>query len=91
MKVFGRRKFFGMTAAAGLAGFASEHPFALASPSRRWAMIVDLKKCGGKKDCTLCISACNKAHNGPGRIPSRTLFRNRFTNSWRKSKSEAPC
>ncbi len=65
MKVLGRRRFIGMTAAAGLAGLASEHPFALASASRRWAMIVDLKLCAGKKDCTLCISACHKVHNVP--------------------------
>ena len=32
---------------------------------RRWAMVVDLKKCREKNDCTLCISACHKAHNVP--------------------------
>jgi molybdopterin-containing oxidoreductase family iron-sulfur binding subunit len=28
-------------------------------------MIVDLKKCRGKKDCRVCIDACHKAHNVP--------------------------
>jgi len=58
MKEIGRRKFVIMTAAAGLAGCAS---LGRAAASRRYAMIVDLKKCREKNDCTLCISACHKA------------------------------
>jgi Fe-S-cluster-containing dehydrogenase component len=62
MKEIGRRKFVMMTAAAGMAGCAS---LGWAAASRRYAMIVDLRKCREKKDCSLCISACHKAHNVP--------------------------
>ncbi|HPJ38195.1 MAG TPA: 4Fe-4S dicluster domain-containing protein [Spirochaetota bacterium] len=31
----------------------------------RWAMLIDMKKCAGKPDCTDCIFACNKGHNVP--------------------------
>jgi molybdopterin-containing oxidoreductase family iron-sulfur binding subunit len=31
--------------------------------ARRWAMVVDLKKCKG--DCTACIDACHRVHNVP--------------------------
>jgi Fe-S-cluster-containing dehydrogenase component len=62
MKEIGRRKFVMMAAAAGLSGCAA---LGRAAASRRYAMIVDLKKCREKKDCTLCLSACHKAHNVP--------------------------
>jgi len=32
---------------------------------KRYAMVIDLKKCIAKKDCTLCIDACHKTHNVP--------------------------
>jgi Fe-S-cluster-containing dehydrogenase component len=65
MNGIGRRKFIKVAAAAGFAGCAPVHLFSRAAASRRWAMIVDLKKCEEKSDCTLCISACHKAHNVP--------------------------
>jgi Fe-S-cluster-containing dehydrogenase component len=65
MKFIGRREFVKMTTAAGLAGCAPLSLFAQTAASRRWAMIVDLKKCREKNNCTLCISACHKAHNVP--------------------------
>jgi Fe-S-cluster-containing dehydrogenase component len=61
----GRRKFIQIAAATGFAGCASAGRFASAAASRRWAMIVDLKKCAEKGDCALCISACHKVHNIP--------------------------
>lgn len=60
-----RRKFLGMTAAAGLAGYGCGSPALWASASSRWAMIVDLKKCSEKKGCRVCVDACHKAHNVP--------------------------
>jgi Fe-S-cluster-containing dehydrogenase component len=62
MKEIGRRTFVMMTAAAGFVGCASP---GWAAASRRYALIVDLRKCREKKDCSLCISACHKAHNVP--------------------------
>jgi Fe-S-cluster-containing dehydrogenase component len=62
MNEIGRRKFVIMTAAAGLAGCAA---LGQAAASRRYVMIVDLKKCRGKKDCSVCITACHQAHNVP--------------------------
>jgi Fe-S-cluster-containing dehydrogenase component len=64
MSRVGRRKFLGITAAAGLAGCASGNPFAWAA-SRRWAMVVNLSQCREKKNCEICISACHKIHNVP--------------------------
>jgi Fe-S-cluster-containing dehydrogenase component len=63
MKHIGRREFVRLTAASSLAGFA---PSTLAvSQSRRWAMVVDLKRCREKNNCTLCIAACHGVHNVP--------------------------
>jgi molybdopterin-containing oxidoreductase family iron-sulfur binding subunit len=48
-----------------LAGNAE--PKILPSPDaltgKRWAMVVDMKKC--KKDCRDCINACHQVHNVP--------------------------
>lgn len=33
--------------------------------ARRWAMVVDLKKCLQHRNCTKCIDACHKVHNVP--------------------------
>ena len=32
---------------------------------KRWAMVIDLKKCLVEKGCTKCIDACHKIHNVP--------------------------
>lgn len=32
---------------------------------RRWAMVIDLKKCQREKGCTDCIDACHATHNVP--------------------------
>jgi len=63
---FDRRQFLRIAGAAGLAACAPVRLFANpAGSGKRLAMIVDLRKCREKKDCTLCISACHKAHNVP--------------------------
>lgn len=38
-----------------------------ASPlkAKRWAMVIDLKKCLEKQGCTACINACHAVHNVP--------------------------
>ncbi len=33
--------------------------------TKRWAMVVDLRKCLVKEDCRLCIDACHNSHNVP--------------------------
>jgi Fe-S-cluster-containing dehydrogenase component len=33
--------------------------------ARRWAMVVDARKCLKKEGCDLCIKACNRSHNVP--------------------------
>ena len=76
----GRRKFIkiaGLTTAAGILG---RYPFeALAAgdesagttagqqplTGKRWAMVIDLKKCKQKEGCRDCITACNTIHNIP--------------------------
>lgn len=32
---------------------------------KRWAMVVDLKKCHEQENCTKCIEACHHEHNVP--------------------------
>ena len=32
---------------------------------KRYAMVIDLKKCLAKEDCKICIDACHKTHNVP--------------------------
>ena len=65
MNGIGRRRFVKIAAAAGLTGCASRALFACAMASKRWAMIVDLRKCRSEKNCSRCINACHKAHNVP--------------------------
>ena len=48
---------------AGVAGAAEQRGEPLAA--KRWAMIVDLRKCAEKGECTKCIDACHTAHNVP--------------------------
>jgi Fe-S-cluster-containing dehydrogenase component len=52
-------------AAAALRGKVTNSPNALTA--KRWAMVVDMKKCKG--DCSDCISACHRAHSVPS-IPN---------------------
>jgi Fe-S-cluster-containing dehydrogenase component len=33
--------------------------------SNRWAMVIDIRKCTAKGDCTACQTACHEAHNVP--------------------------
>jgi len=33
--------------------------------ARRWAMVIDARKCLKKEGCDLCIRACNRSHNIP--------------------------
>lgn len=73
-----RRKFLKVTGLSALAitgkksldVLASEQELP-ASPQKealigkRWAMVVDLKKCLRDKGCTKCIDACHQVHNVP--------------------------
>ncbi|MFC2149893.1 sulfate reduction electron transfer complex DsrMKJOP subunit DsrO [Calditrichota bacterium] len=33
--------------------------------AKRWAMVIDLRKCKDEHDCTKCVDACHKIHNVP--------------------------
>jgi Fe-S-cluster-containing dehydrogenase component len=33
--------------------------------AKRWAMVIDLKKCAQEEGCTKCIDACHRCHNVP--------------------------
>lgn len=35
------------------------------SAQTKWAMLIDVKKCAGKPDCSACMTACHKGHNVP--------------------------
>jgi molybdopterin-containing oxidoreductase family iron-sulfur binding subunit len=72
-----RRKFLklaGLTALGITAGkymkvFANEIPsipdYKKEVSEKRWAMVIDLKKCAVKEGCQNCVKACNKTHNVP--------------------------
>jgi Fe-S-cluster-containing dehydrogenase component len=73
-----RRKFLtvaGITALTALSGKASGESYPGQLPEilpeenplvgRRWAMVIDLKKCLEEKECTACIDACHSTHNVP--------------------------
>lgn len=74
-------KLAGVTAAVGIGGKkvlgeivddttglpVANQPTRLPKPltAKRWAMIIDLKKCRAKHGCTDCIDKCHKIHNVP--------------------------
>jgi molybdopterin-containing oxidoreductase family iron-sulfur binding subunit len=72
-----RRKFLKLTGlgALGLTTAKYANLFGNAVPTKmafdegdtkkRFAMVIDLKKCLAKEDCKLCIDACHKTHNVP--------------------------
>lgn len=69
-----RRTFFAISGGAlvGSLPFASviarsSSPEAApdALKGKKWAMVVDVKKCIDKKDCHACTDACHQAHNVP--------------------------
>ena len=73
-----RRKFLtiaGVSAAAGIFGKQLLNTAASANDTptqiiKRWAMVIDLKKCREHPDCKECIKACNKSHNIPN-VPNK--------------------
>ncbi|UCG52892.1 MAG: 4Fe-4S dicluster domain-containing protein [Candidatus Latescibacterota bacterium] len=72
-----RRKFLKVAgvAALGLASGSSKQLLARGSSEsttagkpavgKRWAMVIDLKKCQQAENCTKCVDACHKFHNVP--------------------------
>jgi len=55
----------GVPVAKALAGVASAEAAPGALQGKRWAMVVDEKKCLTREGCKACIEACHKAHNVP--------------------------
>jgi molybdopterin-containing oxidoreductase family iron-sulfur binding subunit len=68
-----RRTFLGVAGLSALALTGRGSLIAAAappSPSTRWAMVIDPRKCMREEGCTDCIAACDKVHNVP-RLPDR--------------------
>lgn len=73
--IISRKKFLKLTGISMLAvtGSRITSPLAGAMESglpqaltaKRWAMVIDLKKCAQEEDCTKCIDACHECHNVP--------------------------
>lgn len=63
-----RKEFLklGCLSAAALAG----RQLRAAPPARRWAMVIDARKCLKEKGCDRCIQACHRVHNVPD-FPNR--------------------
>ncbi len=72
-----RRRSFLKMAGLGLAGAGGlplvralaraerTEPAAAALRGKRWAMVVDERKCNSRPGCQACIQACHRAHNVP--------------------------
>jgi molybdopterin-containing oxidoreductase family iron-sulfur binding subunit len=69
----GRRKFLEAAGAVALAAGAAPAcvactptgRFEPGKGSKRWAMVIDLRKCNEQQACEDCVHACHKAHNVP--------------------------
>ena len=63
---------------------AARDPAAGAAPNKRWALVVDQKKCLGRENCNVCMAACHKAHNVPAvkdpRHEVKWVWKERFAN-----------
>jgi molybdopterin-containing oxidoreductase family iron-sulfur binding subunit len=64
-----RRKFLKISGLASLSGFGvssdAQAKDTNSQQTKRWALIIDMKKCREVKDCTDCVAACHKVHNVP--------------------------
>ena len=73
-----RRKFLtiaGLTVATAISKKTLGDSFTVDKPGvlpkdvslagKRWAMIIDIKKCLQKEGCTVCMDACHQIHNIP--------------------------
>jgi molybdopterin-containing oxidoreductase family iron-sulfur binding subunit len=60
--------------------------------ARRWAMVVDARKCLKKEGCDLCIKACNRSHNvpeiGDRRHEVKWIWREPFKDAFVSEQSE---
>ena len=60
--------------------------------ARRWAMVVDERKCIKKEGCDLCIKACNRTHNvpeiGDRRHEIKWIWKERFKDAFISERSE---
>jgi len=60
--------------------------------ARRWAMVVDARKCLKKERCDLCIKACNRSHNVPEisdrRHEVKWIWKEPFEDAFVSEKSE---
>ncbi len=54
-----------LPAAKVLGGVAATEREASSTPAKRWAMVVDERKCLTRQGCTACMDACRTAHNVP--------------------------
>jgi molybdopterin-containing oxidoreductase family iron-sulfur binding subunit len=51
--------------ARALSGAVRTEPAAAALRGKRWAMVIDEKKCLTREGCTACTQACHRGHNVP--------------------------
>jgi molybdopterin-containing oxidoreductase family iron-sulfur binding subunit len=55
----------GAPAVSALAEALEAMPYPGAKTAKRWAMVIDTRKCLERDGCTLCIDACHAVHNVP--------------------------
>ena len=64
-----RRKFLKVSGFASLSGLAVNGPLNAQDNTsekiKRFALIIDMKKCRTQQNCSDCIQACHKVHNVP--------------------------
>jgi molybdopterin-containing oxidoreductase family iron-sulfur binding subunit len=61
----------GVPVAGALVSGARTEQGAQALQGKRWALVVDERKCLTKEGCTACIDACHRAHNVPAHAEPR--------------------
>ena len=58
----------GAPAVSALADVLGDTPYPGAVEGKRWAMIIDTRKCNERKDCNACTEACHQVHNVPSAL-----------------------
>lgn len=95
-------KLAGLAAAAGIAGKAATQALAQTrlpqeTPlvGKRWAMVVDVRKCLAEKGCHDCSAACNATHNVPvfsdPRFEMKWIWKETFEHALHESAHEHQC
>lgn len=95
-----RRKFLKIVSFAGGVALAGKWSFEALSQkdnpkntkTKRWAMVIDTKKCEQHPDCNICIEACHSYHNVPNLTKAKDqikwIWKDEFRNAFLTQENE---